>query len=277
MRCPRCDIAIPIGGEMCTKCGYNVRTKKIDPNWHPPVPKPEPPAPKPVPPKPVPPKPEPPRPEPPKPVPPQPEPPKPKPKKHWFRRICITLLACLIGRCIGYMAGSLWARSELEDFSFQKEAVQETVNPAFDAYLTQRGLSYTPILSKSECVVTELEGGYFEVLEYGHTGDHLTEFYETIYLSMEGYSASEVETFKANARTLFSSLLNPLYTSTTEAVQGNYFILRIHYSGLDSQDVIQTMIHDGFVEADSLLGGKIRYISLEETLNDLLANGGIQR
>lgn len=129
MRCPRCDIAIPIGGEMCTKCGYNVRTKKTDPNWHPPVP------PKPEPPKPVPPKPE-----PPKPVPPKPEPPKPKPKRRWFRRFCLTLLACIIGRYIGFMAGNLWARIELGDLSFRKESVQETVNPAFDTYTL--GVSY---------------------------------------------------------------------------------------------------------------------------------------
>lgn len=189
----------------------------------------------------------------------------------------MTLLACIIGRYIGFMAGNLWARIELGDLSFRKESVQETVNPAFDTYLSQRGVSYTPILKKSECVISELEAGYFEVLEYGHTGDHLKEFYETVYLSMDGYSASEAETFKANAQAAFGMMLNPQYTSIEQEVQGNYLVLRIHYRDLDNQEVIQALINDGFVAADSLLGGKVRYISLEETLKDLLANGDIQR
>lgn len=268
MRCPRCDVAIPIGGEMCVKCGYNVRTKKIDPSWHPPVPDPVLPVPDPVPPI-------------PNPIPPVPDPvppkPNPKPKKNWLRRILLTLLACLVGRYIGTMAGSLMARIQLGDFNFQKAAVQEAVNPAFENYLSQKGLSYTPILKKSECVIVELEAGYFEVNEYGHSGDKLKEFYETIYLSTEGYSASELETFKSNARLVFGSLLNPLYATMEEGMQGNYFIIRIHYKNLDDQDIINALISDGFVETDTLAGGSVRYISLEETLKEHLANGNIQR
>lgn len=280
MRCPRCDIAIPIGGELCTKCGYNVYTKKIDPSWHQPVPKPVPPEPKPIPPapKPVPPAPKP-VPPAPKPEPPAPKltPPAPKPKKQWFRNIFLTLLACLIGRSVGTMAGSLLAQIELGDVSFRQETVQDTANPAFENYLTQRGLSYVPKLRKSECIIAELEGGYFEVLEYGHTGDRLTEFYETIYLSTDGYSAVEAETFKSNARTLFDSFLNPLYASMEEEMQGSYFILRIHYRKLDNKDVIQVLINDGLVDANSLAGDSVQYISLEETIEEHIANGGIQR
>lgn len=262
MRCPRCNTAIPIGGEMCVKCGCNVNTGKTDPRWTPPEP------PKPVP-------------DPPilDPIPvPDPTPPKPQPpKKHWFRRILITLLACLIGRYIGSMAGSLWARIELGDISSPKAAVQETVNPAFDDYLSQRGLSYSPILKKSKCVISELETGYFEVLEYGYSGDRLKEFYETIYFSMDGYSADEAENLKANARATFSMMLNPLYTTVEEEIQGNYLVIRIHYKNLDDQEIIQALIADGMVEADNLLGGTVRYISLEETMKEHLEGGGIQR
>lgn len=259
MRCPKCNSAIPIGGEMCVKCGYNVRTKQTDQNWNPPALVPPPPPS----------------------VPPVddtiPASVPPKPKKHWFRRALVILLACLIGRYIGSMAGRLWARIELGDFSFQKALVQETVNPAFDVYLTQKGLSYSPLLKKSECFISELEAGYFEIMECGYSGDKLTESYETIYLSLEGYSASDAETLKSNAKVIFGTLLNPAYATMEESVQGNYYVLRIHYRDLDDKDVIQAMIADGFVEESSLTDGKVRYISLKKTTEAYLANGDIQR
>lgn len=261
MRCSRCDAAIPIGGEMCVKCGYNMRTKKTEPNWVSPIPDPAPPIPDPIPPI-------------PDPIPPVP---KPKPKKHWFRGIFLTLLACLVGRYVGNLVGNLMAQRNLQGTNYHQESVQETANPAFEIYLSQKGLSYTPRLRNSECFITELEAGYFEVMEFGHSDDKLTEFYETIFLSMEGYSASEAEDFKSNALLAFGAILNPLYASMEEETQGNFYVLRIHYSNLDDQNVIQTMVNDGFVEANSLIGRSVRYISMEKTIEHHLANGSIQR
>lgn len=260
MRCPKCDVAIPIGGEMCTKCGYNVRTMKTDPRWNPPDPIP----PDPIPPDPVPPK-------------PGPKPKKPSWIRRFFRKFLILLVACLIGRFIGWTAGNLWAKIELGDISFPKVAVQKAADPAFENYLTQRGLSYTPKLKKSECIIIELEGGYFSVNEYGYSGDRVTEYYETIYLSMDGCTASEAELFKSNARTIFGALLNPTYASMEEDIQGNCFVLRIHYRDLTDQDVISALINDGFVTPSSLQGDKVRYISMKETLRAHLAGGAIQR
>lgn len=235
MRCPRCNVAIPNGSEVCPECGCHVCAEK--------------------------------------------SPAAQKPKKSWLQRLISVLVVIAIvsaARYVGEMAGEKAARSMQEPDSSPQTAVQETVNPAFEAYLSQRGAVYESRLADSECVILELDGGFFEVLEYGHIGDRLTEFYETIYLSMAGYSAEEVELVKSNAREVFGSALNPSYTSMDEDVQGEYLLLQIHWKNLADPEVVQELTQDGLTTSEEQ-GDEIDFLSLKITLEDVLAKGGIQR
>ena len=248
MRCPRCNIAIPNGSEVCPECGCHVCAGE--------------------------------------------SPAAQKPKRSWFQRIISVLAVIAIvaaARYVGEKAGEKVSRSMQEPDSSPQIAVQETVNPAFEAYLSQRGVTYECKLQESECFIQEVGGddyfavraglkdGSFEVLEYGYTGDRLTESYDTAYLSIEGYSADEVEKFKSHVRELVSTLVHPQHTSVDEEVQGDYLVIQIHWKNLDDTEVIRELVEDGFFHEDLLQGETVHFLSLEQTREELLEKGCIQR
>lgn len=280
MRCPKCDVAIPIGGDMCVKCGYNVRTKKIDPKWNPPAPKPVPPTPAPVPPA-------------PKPVPPIPDPvpptPKPKPRKSFWKKLVITIIACLIGRGIGHVAGSWMAHRDLSDRSASRQAIMEKIpettetkeaSPEFQAFLQAHGiLNYEPnIKGKNvECFAIDQGDGIFEFMEFGYSGDTIREFQDMIFIPLSGMSGSEKDAVVNSVKQQFAPL-SSLNNSTVNYDQSeNYLVAIITYQDVHKSANIRAMTELGIIDKDYTSGQYATSVSLSKTKADLLANGAIQR
>lgn len=279
MRCPKCNVAIPIGGEMCVKCGYNVHTRRTDPNWNPP-PKPVPPTPAPVPPV-------------PDPVPPVPDPvpptPKPKPRSSTWKRLVITLIACLIGRGIGHFAGSWIAQRELSDRSTSRPSIFEKApetteakeaSPEFQAFLQAHGiLNYEPnIKGKNvECFAIDQGDGIFEFMEFGYSGDTIREFLDMIFIPLSGMSSSEKDAFVNSVKQQFASLSSLNNCTVTYDQSEYYLVTMISYQDIHKAANIRAMTDLGIIDKDYTSGQYATTVSLSKTKADLLANGAIQR
>lgn len=273
MRCPKCNVAIPIGGEMCVKCGYNVRTKRTDPNWNPPAPKPVPPTPDPVPPVPT-------------PVPPTP---KPKPRTSIWKRLIVTIIACLIGRGIGHVAGSWIAQRELSDRSDSRQAIFEKIpettevkeaSPEFQVFLQSHGLlGYEPnIKGKNvECFAIDQGDGIFEFMEFGYSGDTIREFQDMIFIPLSGMSSSEKDALVNSVKQQFAPL-SSLNNCTVTYDQSEYYLVTIiTYQDVHKSANIRAMTDLGIIDKDYISGQYATTVSLSKTKADLLANGAIQR
>lgn len=303
MRCPKCDVAIPIGQEVCVRCGYNVRTKMVERKVEPI-------------------KQEPPRKEPPKPVPkvvcpkcgtelsngtnvcpkcsyniwtgryekreePVPPSPKPAPKKEngfvkFLKRFGYACLIVTVSYMVRLGIGMLFSNNVSSKPSASRTTAQvqetaaptvESVNPAFTAVLQAKGLSYTPQLTSksSECYVIEQED-YVEVIEFSFSGDRLLEMYDTVYYSLNEYNGSEVEEVKKALMEHFQDQVSPSYASVTGNTYGSYYGVTLHFTNMTSKLNMQAMFIDGWLES-----GVGDYISKSSYVNDLMAQGAIQR
>lgn len=287
MRCPRCNVAIPIGGEMCVKCGYNVHTKRTDPKWNPPAPKPVPPTPDPVPPipDPVPPVPD--------PIPPVPDPvpptPKPKPRRNTWKRLLITLIACLIGRGVGHVAGSWIAQREFSNRSTSRQSIFEKApeateakeaSPEFQAFLQAHGiLDYEPNLKGNnvECFAIDQGDGIFEFMEFRYSGDTIREFQDMIFIPLSGMSSSEKDALVNSVKQQFAPL-SSLDNCTVTYDQSEYYLATIiTYQDVHKAANIRAMTDLGIIDKDYTTGLYATSVSLNKTKADLLANGAIQR
>lgn len=275
MRCPKCNAALPIGGKVCRKCNYNVYTQKMETSQTQPAP------PQHIPPKPV-----------QTPVPLQPatekKPSKPasKPKSKagkWVLTILLALLATGIGRYVGGLAGRSmaenWGKDSESGYSYQDKA-EETVNPAFEEFLADRGVSFSPDITamNSECFAAELEDGMLEILEFGYKGDVVKEQIDTLFYPISGYSDADIALMESNARELFDAMADNSYTTVKyDRIEGMYIVIQLHFTDMDNQSTIQAMTDLGMIQKDASSGKNVDFVSIERTTAALLENGYIQR
>lgn len=275
MRCPKCNDVLPIGGKVCKKCNFNIYTNQYEVS-----------PPQPVPVKPVQP-----------PVPPQPvsqqkptnqktanQKPKQKSKAlTWIITVLVALLATGVGRYVGGLVGRSvaenWQKDSGNGYAYQEE-VDATVNPAFDTFLLNRGLTYTPVITAmdSECFAVELEDGMVEILEFGYTGDVVKEQVDTVYYPISDLSEEDISIVEANVRDIFGAMTDSgLAEVRYDRIGEQYLVAQLRFTSLDTKNAIQAMTDAGLLQKDAATGKYVDYISMDKTAAALLENGFVQR
>lgn len=103
--------------------------------------------------------------------------------------------------------------------------------------------------SKSGRFVAE-ESGMIDVMEYGYDGDMVNELAESLYISTEGYTASEVQSIVDSLETSFA------FTDDYEDAfvyvweEDGYVVMYMYLCNLDNPDNVEEFVKRGLIIAD---------------------------
>ena len=264
MFCSNCGTQLPDGTKFCNNCGAQ-QAAASNPAPAQPVSEPLPPV------------------QPVQPV--QPAPEKPKAEKKAKKapaktstRIIIAVAALLVGGLIGKfaIAPSLTAdlTTNANNNNSLSDSVQQntTANPAYEAILSDAYIVHFPAVfgrNMASFVAKQAEGKIF-CSDFAYENDIVTQWVETLYVPVSGYTDSQKLELENTYRSQLASFDALGCCSVTFSMGNNYLTVKCTYSNLDMESNYSELYYAGYNSANAP-------ISMSATERALLNDGSVKK
>ena len=142
-----------------------------------------------------------------------------------------------------------------------------TSNSAYDAIFDGTGIVHVPMFFglDTESFAMEQEGSVF-CSDFGVKDGQVIEWVETMYISLDGHTADEIEEAEANMQTVIDTY-NALSCASASFTTGtNYMTVKITFSDLDKAENCTELYNANFIDTDGAL-------SMSITESNILAQG----